>query len=277
MDQADFPWRPLGLLLVDKGLMTPNELELALAEQRRTGRLLGQILVGRGYVKSLALTQALAEQHGVELRAGDFQEDEVGLAPGTEPDYGLGDRAWRPLGKILLEKGFLSQEELEQALADQADRPERRLGEILVARELLSGAALAIALAEQHGLDVGSEQKLDAELETVLKSSTPGEPVYRVYEVAYEPTYRLGSILSESTNFLEAADFACEYVERRSPQGIEIQKTYGDARETVWTYSETRADAEATARKNLVQTFGYDPMRWNTRGQFDSPSKPRLS
>jgi hypothetical protein len=96
--------------------------------------------------------------------------------------------------------------------------------------------------------------------------------VYRVYEVAYEPTYRLGSILSESTNFLEAADFACEYVERRSPQGVEIQKTDGNARETVWTYSETRAEAEAAARQKLVQTFGYDPMRWDTRGQFDSPT-----
>jgi hypothetical protein len=272
MDQADFPWRPLGLMLVDKGLMTPTELELALAEQRRTGRLLGQILVGRGYVKSLALTQALAEQHGVELRAADSEEDVADLAPTADADYGLGNRAWRPLGKILLEKRFLSQEELELALADQANHPERRLGEILVARELLSGAALAIALAEQHGLDVGSEQKLDAELETVIRSSPPGEPVYRVYEVAYEPTYRLGSILSESPNFLEAADFACEYVERRSPQGVEIQKTDGDSRETVWTYSETRAEAEAAARKNLVQTFGYDPMRWDTRGQFDSPT-----
>src|SRR5512132_3583233 len=111
MDQADFPWRPLGLLLVDKGLMTANELELALAEQRRTGRLLGQILVGRGYVKSLALTQALAEQHGVELRASDADE-EPEVEPAAGPDYGLGDRAWRPLGKILLEKGFLSQDEL---------------------------------------------------------------------------------------------------------------------------------------------------------------------
>jgi hypothetical protein len=272
MDQANFPWRPLGLLLVDKGLMTPTELELALAEQRRTGRLLGQILVGRGYVKSLALTQALAEQHGVELRASDADK-EPEVEAGTEPDYGLRDRAWRPLGKILLEKGFLSQDELEQALADQTIHPERKLGEILVAQELLSGAALAIALADQHGLDVGSEQKLDAELEIVVKSAAPGEPVYRVYEVAYEPTYRLGAVLSESTNFLEAADFACEYVERRNPQGVEIQKTAGDARETVWTYSESRADAEAVARKNLVQTFGYDPMRWNTRGQFDTPTR----
>ncbi len=270
MDQADFPWRPLGLLLVDKGLMTPSELELALAEQRRTGRLLGQILVGRGYVKSLALTQALAEQHGVELRVSDADDPQV--EPATEPDYGLGDRAWRPLGKILLERGFLNQVELEEALAEQTIHPERRLGEILVAQELLSGAALAIALAEQHGLDVGTEQKLDAELEIVVKPPAPGEPVYRVYEVAYEPTYRLGSMLSESTNFLEAADFACEYVERRNPEGVEIQRTAGDARETVWTYSENRAEAESAARKNLVQTFGYDPMRWDTRGQFDTPT-----
>ena len=273
MHQADFPWRPLGLLLVDKGLMTPAELELALAEQRRTGRLLGQILVGRGYVRSLELTRALAEQHGVELRAADVPDTDPARQPlDDQLGYNLDDHTWRPLGKILLEKGFLSREELKDALAEQAEHPERRLGEILVANELLTGAALAIALAEQHGLAVGPEQKLEDELETVVRTSTPGEPIYRVLEVTFEPTYRLGAVLSESTNFLEAADFACEFVERLSPQGLEIQKLDGDRRETVWTYSETRAEAEAAQRKNLVQTFGYDPMRWDTRGQFDSPT-----
>jgi hypothetical protein len=272
MHQADFPWRPLGLLLVDKGLMTPAELELALAEQRRTGRLLGQILVGLGYVRSLELTQALAEQHGVELRIGELPDGQPAREPREEEVYGLGDHSWRPLGRILLDKGFLSREELKAALAEQAEHPKKRLGEILVANELLSGAALAIALAEQHGLEVGSEQKLQDELETVVRTSAPGEPLYRVLEVTYEPTYRLGAVLSESTNFLEAADFACEFVERRSPQGLEIHKLEGDKRETVWTYSETRADAEAAARKNLVQTFGYDPMRWDTRRQFDTPT-----
>jgi hypothetical protein len=274
MHQADFPWRPLGLLLVDKGLMTPAELELALAEQRRTGRLLGQILVGRGYVRSLELTRALAEQHGVELRMDEVADAEPMRARlEDDSDYGLGDRPWRPLGNILLDKGFLSREELKAALAEQAEHPEKRLGEILVANELLSGAALAIALAEQHGLEVGSEQKLEDRLETLVRTSAPGEPVYRVLEVMYEPTYRLGAVLSESTNFLEAADFACDFVERRSPQGVEIHKLDGDKRETVWTYSETRADAEAAARKNLVQTFGYDPMRWDTRGRFDTPTR----
>lgn len=271
MDQADFPWRPLGLLLVEKGLVTGAQLELALGEQRRTGRLLGQILVGSGYVTSLALTQALAEQHGVELRPTTSRGDEQPSARSDELlDLAARDRAWRPLGKILVAKGFLSESELELALGEQGERPGRRLGEILVARGSLSGPELALALAEQHGLDLGPEQKLDAELQAVITPTTTAQPVYRVYEVVYEPMYQLGSIVWESTNFLEAADFACEFVERRNPEGLEIQKTVGAARETVWTYSESRAAAESAARKNLVETFGFDPMRWDTRSRFDS-------
>jgi hypothetical protein len=60
--------RPLGELLVTKGLVTKDELELALAEQDDTGRLLGAILVERGYVSGPALAIALAEQYGVELK-----------------------------------------------------------------------------------------------------------------------------------------------------------------------------------------------------------------
>jgi len=31
----------------------------------------------------------------------------------------------------------------------------------------------------------------------------------------------------------------------------------------VWTYSETRAQAAELARRDLVDTFGFDPTRWN--------------
>ena len=67
MESAESIWRPLGELLVDKGLVTKDELELALAEQSESGRLLGAILVQRGYVSGPALAIALAEQYGVEL------------------------------------------------------------------------------------------------------------------------------------------------------------------------------------------------------------------
>ena len=96
MDQADFPWRSLGLLLVDKGLVTPRELEIALDEQRRTGRLLGQILVSNGSVTGLALAQALTEQHGVELRASDGAEKPLRTGPSPHDGQAVGPSAWIP-------------------------------------------------------------------------------------------------------------------------------------------------------------------------------------
>jgi hypothetical protein len=67
MEPAENIWRPLGELLVGKGLVTKDELELALVEQAESDRLLGAILVERGFVSGPALAIALAEQYGVEL------------------------------------------------------------------------------------------------------------------------------------------------------------------------------------------------------------------
>lgn len=277
MDHAHFPWRPLGALLVDSGLLTAAELDQALAEQRRSGRLLGQVLVQRGYVGGPTLARALAEQHGVGLRPTSAPQAGASADPPPRRAFGAqarrtksDDGSWRPLGRVLVEKGFVSEGELQRVLAEQKQRPARRLGEILVADGHISGAELALALAEQHGLDLDSEDELGQELETVLEPASPGQPTYRVYAVSYEPVYRPGSVLYQSTSFLEAADFACELVQRESPAALEIEKVDGAVRETVWTYSEARASAEAAARENLVGIFGFDPVRWDTRGQFDS-------
>ena len=67
MEPAESIWRPLGELLIGKGLVTKEELELALTEQSESGRLLGAILVERGFVSGPALAVALAEQYGIEL------------------------------------------------------------------------------------------------------------------------------------------------------------------------------------------------------------------
>ena len=79
MTAAHVTWRPLGALLVEKGLLTAEELEDALAAQQTTGKRLGQILVDRGHVSGPALTNALAEQYGIELK--------------TEEGFGTGLRA----------------------------------------------------------------------------------------------------------------------------------------------------------------------------------------
>jgi hypothetical protein len=68
VEAAEQAWRPLGELLVEKGLISSEELSHALEEQEQTGRLLGAILVENGYVSGPALAVALAEQYGVELK-----------------------------------------------------------------------------------------------------------------------------------------------------------------------------------------------------------------
>lgn len=66
--EADhIPWRPLGRLLVEQGLITEEELERALEEQASTRGRLGDTLVELGLVSGPALSRALAAQYGLEL------------------------------------------------------------------------------------------------------------------------------------------------------------------------------------------------------------------
>jgi hypothetical protein len=111
VDHTHFPWRPLGALLVEQGLLSASELDRALAEQRRSGRLLGQVLVRRGYVSGSSLVRVLAEQHGVGLRPTRAPEK-----PSTKDRAQTPDRSWRPLGRVLVEKGFVTTDELARVL-----------------------------------------------------------------------------------------------------------------------------------------------------------------
>jgi hypothetical protein len=251
-----FPWRQLGELLVAEELLTEDELEQALAEQAATGRLLGQIIVANGYLSAFSLARVLSEQHGVQLSPREG-------APATPTSLPSRPEAtWRPLGKLLVDLEFLTDSQLERALAAQREHG-GRLGEILVSRGLLSGAELAQALAEQHGVELGAQD--EAELHTVVRPSKPEEPVYKLFEVIFEPGYQRRTLLFESTNFLEAADHAFEFVEEHDPAALEIHRTHGAAQETVWNYSASRAAAVNADRKNLAETFGFDPTAWGKK------------
>ena len=70
--EHDAYWRPLGQLLVQRGLLTPEELEAALDEQERTGGRLGEILLRQGLLSRLALASSLHEQSLAEEHEGGF-------------------------------------------------------------------------------------------------------------------------------------------------------------------------------------------------------------
>jgi hypothetical protein len=67
VEAALVPSQLLGELFVEKGLISAEELEEALAEQKAHGKRLGEILVQKGFVSGPALTTVLAEQLGVEM------------------------------------------------------------------------------------------------------------------------------------------------------------------------------------------------------------------
>lgn len=122
-------------------------------------------------------------------------------------------------------------------------------------------------MAEQQGVELDAVAELGEDLETVLNFVSHGL-VYGVYEVEYEPVYRPGRVLYESTSLLEAADFAGEYVQRRKPAALEIEKRDGPTRETVWTYSEARADAKAASREKLVPDVRLRPRALGRSGSL---------
>jgi hypothetical protein len=253
--EAQYTWRPLGAILVDRGVLSEDQLQGALREQRRSGRLLGEVLVEAGIVSAFSLTRALSEQHGVKLGPVDDEPatDETAAAE-SKPT------SWRPLGKVLVENGFLTKIQLQQALAEQSRSGGRRLlGEILVATGALSAYSLARALGEQNGVALGQHDDLEA----VLTSSTMDQPTYEVSEVGHQDGEQPGDVLYRSASFLEAFDFAAEFIEDREPFGLAIHRAEADTRETVWTYSESRAAETAASRKTISDTFGFDPTQWH--------------
>ncbi len=57
--------KPLGELLVQKGLISAAHLQMALEEQRSTKEFLGRLLVRKGWLRSEDLLKTLAEQMGL--------------------------------------------------------------------------------------------------------------------------------------------------------------------------------------------------------------------
>ena len=85
MEAARNPWPALGTLLVRDGAVTPEQLERAIAEKRKTPeKRLGEILVDQGSTTRAQIARILAEQHEleyIELDHGAIEIDAAGLLP----------------------------------------------------------------------------------------------------------------------------------------------------------------------------------------------------
>jgi hypothetical protein len=168
-DRHDTGGARLGELLVSEGILSPDELEDALAAQRKTWpqKPLGELLLASGVVSPPLLVRLLAQQCQVQLeedtgfgtglrRAIEQRHTERARPeePAAAPVEALVDvpapvsEGPRLLGELFVAQGLLTDEQLRWALAEQAESG-RLLGEIVVQHGLVSMVALVNALVEQ--------------------------------------------------------------------------------------------------------------------------------
>jgi len=195
-------WRPLGEVLVERGLVSDLELHDALREQQHEGGRLGEILFARGLVSAIDLRDALAEQHGLDLRVESRTTRDSAPSPDDR-------RNSFPLGRILLQRRLITEAQLDSALAEQAGTGQR-LGQILIAAGAVSSFQLAAALAEQQGLLAAGRD--------AVADLLPRPRLYEVREVVDEESYSLYS----SRNFLDATDLAFAVLHEWEPKEIHV-------------------------------------------------------
>jgi hypothetical protein len=97
-----------------------------------------------------------------------------------------------------------------------------------------------------------------------IRRHAAGRTVYEVHEVVEGPSsLDLGS-RHECSDFLDAFDFALEYLEENDPKrvgrvsGLHIVKIRNRLPEIVWTYSHAR---QAAGEPDLVAHWGFDVTR----------------
>ena len=187
--------RQIGASLVENGLITSAQLDQALQQQERTGEPLGEIVMAEFGVSQGDLSRALAEHRhtpvGTELR------ERLGLIPlqqvaDSQPLTPVEVRLRRPIGEIFVELGFITQGQLEGALAVQKTTG-ARIGEILVEQGILTRLDLASALAEHWESGQPTTAAAGPSLGNGAPVTPPPEP-RRVVEddaVILEPETRL--------------------------------------------------------------------------------------
>jgi hypothetical protein len=172
-ERGEARWRRIGELLVLRGLLAEDDVASALAEQKRSGRRLGQILIDRGVITAAALDSALAEQ------ASDF-EPSRGFGGGLRKAIGAqreqnaqetqSQRA--PLGQVLRRQGYVSDEDINRALAEQAKNG-KLIGEILVEQGVVPAPVVSRALESQNGAEPDAQSGLFSGLRDAIARNDP--------------------------------------------------------------------------------------------------------
>ena len=118
--------------------------------------------------------------------------------------------ASRKIGQVLVDLGYIDEEQLELLLEEQAQRPTELLGQVAISLNMINEDQLTQALAEQFSLPVVNVSDLTIPPEVLAHLTEPMAQLYRVIPVSFrndvltiamcEPQNL--SVLDELRNFL---------------------------------------------------------------------------
>lgn len=235
--------RPLGEVLVARGIVTPEQLTAALDQQRSTGRPLGEIIVALGFAPGPIVAQALATQHGGLIKT------EYGFATGWSNDAVAPVAADAPIDASELA-------ERDRTIAEFREWAEK-------ARAAISSRDDAIArlrAAHEEALDAlrsdltaQREETAAARAELEADSVTAAQLEQQAAELA-----RLQAALGELENGQGAAERELAAARRTN---VELERRLQNARSRADTLARRVAEQEEELEAFRAQVTG-EANRW---------------
>jgi len=205
------------------------------------GGPIGQYMLDQSLSRRL---REIQEAKTVEEQCAEAPSPEpVEQAPAPEPPVRT------PLGRLLVEKGAISEDDLEAALLRQ-EAEGRPLGQILLEMGVVSEQSIARSVTEQHGLDSSASlrRRIAAEVGEAEVDDDPKGIAGERYLVREN---RAGEPLESADSFLDATDAAFELIEERDPAELEIVRLQDGECERLWSY---RRDDAAEGDRSAPDT-----------------------
>ncbi|MBX9671727.1 MAG: tetratricopeptide repeat protein [Candidatus Obscuribacterales bacterium] len=197
----------LGDLLVQAGILTPNQLQEAMRSSRSKKLQIGQVLVMSGYMTSRDLQIVLEAQSALRDRTIDLnlaiQCIKVARKIGgnfsdvlEDYDASAAQRARTgKLGELLSEAGLIGEEDLSEAM-ERSVNTGMPLGRMLVLNRILSSEVLQKALEIQVRLRDEVVTRDEAIMALRQAAGLEGEPAPApAHEEKKQPVVRLGELL----------------------------------------------------------------------------------
>ncbi|MCP4888287.1 ATPase, T2SS/T4P/T4SS family [Rubripirellula sp.] len=155
----------------------------------------------------------------------------------------------RRIGQILVDLGFLTDEQLEIVLEEQEQQPGALLGRIAEDMQLITDEQLIQALAEQMGMQTVSLEEFEFDEEVMEKISETMAQLYRVVPLKFE--HNLLTIATCDPQNLTIQD------ELRTFLGYEISMVVATERDVMQSITR-HYDSETESVEKLVQQLADD-------------------